>query len=282
MRLATIRIPSGTRAVRLEGDELIDVGLPDVGAVLSDANWRHRAQGADGPAFRTAEADFAPLVPRPGKVVCVGLNYRSHILEMGRQIPEYPTLFAKFAETLIGAHDDVQLPPESLKVDWEAELALVIGTQVRRATDEQAADAIAGFTVLNDVSMRDWQNRTPMWDQGKTWESSTPVGPFLVTSDEVAGGVRPAVDISCDVNGETMQSANTADLVFDPVFLVRYISTIVTLNPGDVIATGTPGGVGQARDPQRFLTDGGVMVTTIDGVGQLRNRTVAEVVPPRK
>jgi len=282
MRLATIRIPSGTRAVRLEGDELIDVGLPDVGAVLSDANWRHRAQGADGPAFRTAEADFAPLLPRPGKVVCVGLNYRSHILEMGRQIPEYPTLFAKFAETLIGAHDDVQLPPESLKVDWEAELALVIGTQVRRATDEQAADAIAGFTVLNDVSMRDWQNRTPMWDQGKTWESSTPVGPFLVTSDEVAGGVRPAVDISCDVNGETMQSANTADLVFDPVFLVRYISTIVTLNPGDVIATGTPGGVGQARDPQRFLTDGGVMVTTIDGVGQLRNRTVAEVVPPRK
>jgi len=282
MRLATIRIPSGTRAVRLEGDELIDVGLPDVGAVLSDANWRHRAQGADGPAFRTAEADFAPLVPRPGKVVCVGLNYRSHILEMGRQIPEYPTLFAKFAETLIGAHDDVQLPPESLKVDWEAELALVIGTQVRRATDEQAADAIAGFTVLNDVSMRDWQNRTPMWDQGKTWESSTPVGPFLVTSDEMAGGVRPAVDISCDVNGETMQSANTADLVFDPVFLVRYISTIVTLNPGDVIATGTPGGVGQARDPQRFLTDGGVMVTTIDGVGQLRNRTVAEVVPPRK
>lgn len=282
MRLATIRIPSGTRAVRLEGDELIDVGLPDVGAVLSDANWRHRAPSVSGPAYPAAKADFAPLVPRPGKVVCVGLNFRSHILEMGRQIPEYPTLFAKFAETLIGAHDDVQLPPESLKVDWEAELALVIGTQVRRATDEQAADAIAGFTVLNDVSMRDWQNRTPMWDQGKTWESSTPVGPFLVTSDEVAGGVRPAVDISCDVNGETMQSANTADLVFDPVFLVRYISTIVTLNPGDVIATGTPGGVGQARDPQRFLTDGGVMVTTIDGVGQLRNRTVAEVVPPRK
>jgi len=282
LRLATIRIPSGTRAVRLEGDDLIDVGLPDVGTVLADANWRQRAQSVSGPAYPAADADFAPLVPRPGKVVCVGLNYRSHILEMGRQIPEYPTLFAKFAETLIGAHDDVQLPPESSKVDWEAELALVIGTRVRRATDEQAADAIAGFTVLNDVSMRDWQNRTPMWDQGKTWESSTPVGPFLVTPDEVIGGVRPAVDISCDVDGENMQSANTADLVFDPVFLVRYISTIVTLNPGDVIATGTPGGVGQARDPQRFLADGSVMVTTIDGVGQLRNRTVAEVVPPRK
>ena len=279
MRLATIRTPSGTRAVRLEGDELIDVGLPDVGAVLAEANWRERAQSASGPARPTAGAYYAPLVPRPGKVVCVGLNYRAHILEMGRPIPEHPTLFAKFAETLIGAHDDVQLPPESLKVDWEAELAFVIGTQVRRATEDQAADAIAGFTVLNDVSMRDWQNRTAMWDQGKTWEASTPVGPFLVTPDEVAGGVRPALNISCEVNGEKMQSANTADLVFDPVFLVRYISTIVTLNPGDVIATGTPGGVGQARDPQRFLADGNVMVTTIEGVGQLRNRTLAEVVP---
>ena len=279
MRLATIRTPSGTRAVRLEGDELIDVGLPDVGAVLAEANWRERAQSASGSARPTAGADFAPLVPRPGKVVCVGLNYRAHILEMGRPIPEHPTLFAKFAETLIGAHDDVQLPPESLKVDWEAELAFVIGTQVRRATEDQAAEAIAGFTVLNDVSMRDWQNRTAMWDQGKTWEASTPVGPFLVTPDEVAGGVRPALNISCEVNGEKMQSANTADLVFDPVFLVRYISTIVTLNPGDVIATGTPGGVGQARDPQRFLADGNVMVTTIEGVGQLRNRTLAEVVP---
>ena len=282
MRLATVRTSSGTRAVRLEGDSLIDVGFPDVGALLATADWRATAAGAAGPTVPVSGADFAPLVPHPSKVVCVGLNYRAHILEMGREIPEHPTLFAKFEETLIGAHDDVQLPPESLKVDWEAELAFVIGTRVRRASETQAAEAIAGFTVLNDVSMRDWQNRTPMWDQGKTWESTTPVGPFLVTPDEVTGGVRPAVDISCDVNGETMQSANTADLVFDPVFLVRYISTIVTLNPGDVIATGTPGGVGQARDPQRFLADGGVMVTTIDGVGQLRNRTVAEVVPPRK
>ena len=264
--------------MRFERDTLVDIGFPDVCALLAAAEWRERAAGASGPESSSAAADFAPVVPHPSKIVCVGLNYRAHILEMGREIPQYPTLFAKFEETLIGAHDDVRLPPESQKVDWEAELAMVIGTRVRRATESQAADAIAGFTVLNDVSMRDWQNRTPMWDQGKTWEASTPVGPFLVTPDEVAGGVRPTVNISCVVDGETLQSANTSDLVFDPVFLVQYISTIVTLNPGDLIATGTPGGVGQARDPQRFLADGNLLVTTIDGVGQLSNRTVAEVV----
>lgn len=278
MKLATIRTSTGTRAVRLEQDTLVDTGFPDVCALLAAADWRECAAGASGPESSSAAADFAPVVPHPSKIVCVGLNYRTHILEMGREIPQYPTLFAKFEETLIGAHDDVRLPPESQKVDWEAELAMVIGTRVRRATESQAADAIAGFTVLNDVSMRDWQNRTPMWDQGKTWEASTPVGPFLVTPDEVAGGVRPTLDISCVVDGETLQSANTSDLVFDPVFLVQYISTIVTLNPGDLIATGTPGGVGQARDPQRFLADGNLLVTTIDGVGQLSNRTVAEVV----
>lgn len=280
MRLATVRSTAGTRAVRLEGDSLIDLGLPDVGAVLGNPEWRQAAASATGSASPVAGADFAPLIPHPSKIVCVGLNYRHHILEMGREIPEYPTLFAKFKETLIGAHDDVQLPPESVKVDWEAELGMVIGTRVRRASESQAAAAIAGFTVLNDVSMRDWQNRTPMWDQGKTWESSTPVGPFLVTPDEVDGGVRPTLDITCVVNGQTMQSANTGDLVFDPVLLVQYISTIVTLNPGDLIATGTPGGVGQARDPQVFLSDGDILVTQIAGLGELRNRTVAEVVAP--
>ena len=273
-----MRTATGTRAVRLEGDNVIDVGFSNVGSLLAQTDWRDRAASATGPSSPVKVADFAPVVPHPGKIVCVGLNYRHHILEMGREIPEFPTLFAKFEETLIGARDDVQLPPESQKVDWEAELAMVIGARVRRATESQASNAIAGFTVLNDVSMRDWQNRTPMWDQGKTWEASTPVGPFLVTPDEVAGGVRPTLDISCVVDGETLQSANTGDLVFDPVFLVQYISTIVTLNPGDLIATGTPGGVGQARDPQRFLAHGNLLVTTIDGVGQLSNRTVAEVV----
>jgi acylpyruvate hydrolase len=217
-------------------------------------------------------------VPNPGKVVCVGLNYRNHILEMGREIPEFPTLFTKYPEALIGSRDDIALAPESDAVDWEAELAVVLGATVRRARGSVAEDAIAGFAVLNDVTMRDWQYRSPMWDQGKTWEATTPLGPFLVTPDELPGGVRPELDLSCRVNGEVVQKANTGDLVFDPVTLVEYISTILTLRPGDVIASGTPGGVGHARKPPRYLSDGDVVTTDISGLGQTENRAVAEVV----
>jgi len=211
-------------------------------------------------------------VPRPGKIICVGLNYRTHILEMGRELPRHPALFAKFAEALIGPRDPIALPPESAAADWEAELAVVIGGTVRRADPGQAAAAIAGFTVLNDITMRDWQYRSPMWLQGKTFEGTTPVGPVLVTPDELPGGVRPVLELRCEVDGETVQKASTGDLVFDPVDLVRYVSTIVTLRPGDLIATGTPGGVGHARKPPRYLADGSVVVTEISGLGRLENQ----------
>jgi acylpyruvate hydrolase len=193
------------------------------------------------------------VIPRPGKVVCVGLNYRHHILEMGRGLPEYPTLFAKFADVLIGPRDPIRLAPESSAADWEAELAVVVGRTVRRADEKGASAAIAGFCVLNDVTMRDWQYRTTQWLQGKSFEATTPVGPALVTPDGLPGGVRPALPITGAVDGETVQKADTSDLVFDPVALVRYISTIMTLRPGDLIATGTPGGVGHARKPPRYL-----------------------------
>jgi acylpyruvate hydrolase len=190
---------------------------------------------------------------------------------MGREVPAFPTLFAKFADALIGPTDPIELVPESQSVDWEAELAVVIGRAVRRATPDDAAAAIAGFAVLNDVTMRDWQYRTPEWLQGKTFEHTTPFGPVLVTPDELPGGVRPTLDISCTVDGATVQKANTADLVFDPVTLVEYISTILTLRPGDVIATGTTGGVGHARRPPRYLADGSRVVTEIGGIGRLDN-----------
>ena len=270
MRLATVRTPSGTRAVRVDGDGLTDLGVADVGELLADPDWRERA-AAGGPPLHPDAVAYAPLVPRPGKVLCVGLNYRSHILEMGRELPEHPTLFAKFADALIGDGDDIALPPESAAVDWEAELTVVIGATVRRADDAAAEAAIAGFTVMNDVSMRDWQFRTKEWLQGKTFEHSTPLGPVLVTPDELPGGVRPALPMTCSVDGETVQKADTSDLVFDPVALVRYASTITTLRPGDVIATGTPGGVGHARKPPRYLTDGAVVVTEIGGLGRLEN-----------
>jgi len=268
VKLATIRVDDRTTAVRVEGDVLVDLGVPDVGAVLAGA------EVADGKEYALAGADFAPLVPRPSKVVCVGLNYRNHIQEMGRDLPEYPTLFCKFADTLIGAYDDILRPAETEMFDWEAELAIVIGRQVRRADEQQAIDAIAGFTVLNDITCRDWQFRTREWLQGKNWDSTTPVGPYLVTTDEV-GGPRPALDIRCQVNDQVMQKDNTGDLLFDPVELVRYVSTMIRLNPGDLIATGTPGGVGNARKPPVFLQGGETVVTEIEGIGRLENRVAA-------
>ncbi|TDD27117.1 FAA hydrolase family protein [Actinomadura sp. KC06] len=271
MKLATIRTDGGTRAARLTPDGAVLLDDPDVGRLLGRDGWAGAAASAQGEARPVDDADLAPVVPRPGKILCVGLNYRAHILEMGRDLPEHPTLFAKFAEALIGPRDAVQLAPESSAVDWEAELALVIGRTVRRASEEEAAVAIAGFTVMNDVTMRDWQFRTKEWLQGKTFEGTTPLGPVLVTPDELPGGVRPALTMTCRVDGAVTQKADTSDLVFDPVALVRYASTILTLRPGDVIATGTPGGVGHARKPPRYLTDGTTVVTEIEGIGRLEN-----------
>ena len=267
MKLATIRTPAGTAAVRVDGDTAIEVGVPDVGALLADPGWRKRAAAADGSRHMVGALDYAPVVPRPGKIVCVGLNYRAHIQEMGRELPAYPTLFAKFAEALIGPYDDLVLPAESDSVDWEAELAVVIGQRVRRADEDGARAAIAGYAVLNDVSMRDWQFHTDEWLQGKTFEATTPFGPHLVTTDEVA----PDAWIGCEVDGEVVQSARISDLVFSPVYLVGYISNILTLSPGDVIATGTMGGVGHARTPPRYLHPGQKLVTRIAGVGELVN-----------
>ncbi|MFI9596424.1 fumarylacetoacetate hydrolase family protein [Nonomuraea sp. NPDC052265] len=275
MKLATVRLDDHrTAAVRVEGDQLVEVGHTDVGAVLAAPGGLRAAATADGPRHALAGADLAPVVPRPGKVVCVGLNYRNHIKEMGRDLPGHPTLFAKFADTLIGAGDDIRRPAETEQFDWEAELAVVIGRPVRRADEEQAVAAIAGFTVLNDITCRDWQFRTREWLQGKNWDSTTPFGPFLVTADET--GPRPALDVRCEVDGRVMQSDNTGDLLFDPVDLVRYVSTMVRLNPGDVIATGTPGGVGHARKPPVFLKGGELVVTEIETLGRLANRVVGE------
>jgi acylpyruvate hydrolase len=280
MRLATVRTPDGTRAVRAAGDRLVDLGYPDVGALLGDPQWRDIAATRDGAELPAAGASFAPVVPHPGKVFCVGLNYRNHILEMRRELPTYPTLFAKFAEALIGAHDDIQLAPESQAVDWEAELAVVIGATVRRARGEAAEAAIAGFSIFNDVTMRDWQYRTHMWLQGKTFEASTPFGPYLVTPDELPGGVRPKLALECRVDDAVMQTAQTDDLLFDPVALVEYVSTILTLRPGDVIATGTPGGVGHARKPAVYLAPGSRIVTEIEGLGRAENVATAQTVTP--
>ncbi|MET4660378.1 fumarylacetoacetate hydrolase family protein [Streptomyces fungicidicus] len=275
MKLATLRTADGTRAVRLDGEVLVDLGHADLGELFARADWRAKAAAASGTTYPVEGADFAPVVPNPSKVVCVGHNYTNHIKEMGRELPSHPTLFPKFADTLLGANDDIVKPAETEALDWEVELAVVIGAQVRRADEQQAADAIAGFTVMNDISVRDWQFRTIEWTQGKIWEASTPVGPYVVTPDEV-GGVRPALEVRTVVDGQVMQQDDTGTLLFDPVFLVQYISTVITLRPGDIIATGTPAGVGNARDPKVFLLPGQTVSTEIAGLGACTNKVVGE------
>jgi acylpyruvate hydrolase len=274
MRFATIRTPDGTTAARLDGDVLVPLAAADVGALLAEGRGPAAAERAGAAPVPASEARFATLIPQPSKVLCVGLNYRSHILETGRDLPEYPTLFAKFAQTLLGAHDDLVLPSVSDRVDWEVELGVVIGRPIYRATRDEAAAAIAGYTVTNDVSMRDWQRRTLQWLQGKMFERSTPAGPYLVTGDEV--GDAADLEVRCEVDGAVMQQSRTSDLLFGPAEIAAYASQAITLLPGDLLLTGTPGGVGDARKPPVYLQPGQTLRTVIGGLGECVNRCVPD------
>jgi acylpyruvate hydrolase len=274
MRFATIRTEYGTTAARLEGDVLVTLDAADVGEMLAAGSEGPGRMWEEAVVVPVAEADFAPVVPRPGKVICVGLNYRAHIAETGRELPAYQTLFAKFADTLLGPRDDLVIPAVSERVDWEVELGVVIGRPIYRATPEEAAAAIAGYTVVNDVSMRDWQRRTLQWLAGKMFERSTPAGPYLVTPDEVDDAAD--LEVRCEVDGAVMQRSRTSDLLFSPADIAAYASQAITLRPGDLIATGTPGGVGDARKPPVYLRPGNVLRTWIEGVGECVNQCVAD------
>ncbi|KAB2388058.1 fumarylacetoacetate hydrolase family protein [Actinomadura montaniterrae] len=251
----------GTRVHRLPGVDRIDRATRDL---------------ENTPAAETGvELDGLTLLPvvRPEKVFCVGLNYRAHVEETGRDLPDYPVLFPKFASSLIGHGAPITLPPESSQVDYEAELAVVIGKGGRRIPRDRAFEHVLGYTIANDVTMRDFQYKTHQWMQGKAWDASTPLGPVLVTADELDPG---KLDISLRLNGREMQSSNTERLIFDVPRLVEVTSQFTRLEPGDVILTGTPGGVGYRRDPQVFLAGGDVVEVTIGGIGTLRNTVLAE------
>ena len=196
---------------------------------------------------------LAPL-PRPQKLICIGLNYLSHCEEQGAEPPETPTFFAKFPNSLVGPGATVKLPAWSDRVDYEAEVAFVVGARAKDVPEERALDFIAGYTLLNDLSARDFQFKTPQWMPGKTFDGAAPMGPALVTPDEA--GPHDAIEIELRLNGELMQSGTTADLVHSIPALVAYLSKLMTLEPGDVVSTGTPAGVGSLRDPEVWLKPG--------------------------
>ncbi|WP_271395506.1 fumarylacetoacetate hydrolase family protein [Neomicrococcus lactis] len=273
MRLATLRRdgnPANTFAAIIENDAATELsGFADVGAFLASGQSVDSVERLA--SIPLSSASFATLVTSPSKVFCIGLNYRNHIAETGNELPKFPTIFTKFADSLCGAQDEIKIPAEDHRIDWEGELAIVIGAGGRRLSEDSALEAIAGYAVSNDVSMRGYQGRTPEWTQGKCWDSATPVGPYLVSPDQFTEGAR----IVTRVNGEVVQEDSTADLVFSPAALVAYCSTLVRLRPGDLILTGTPAGVAlgrrNAEGRHPWLKAGDVLETEIEGLGVQRN-----------
>lgn len=285
MRLATIVTNDGPRAAALMADQYVDLHSTDpslpasVRALLAQGApaLQKASQVARSPGAVKYAANKARLlapIPNPAKIVCVGLNYRDHAEESGVPIPKEPVLFSKYATALIGPEAAIVLPPVSQEVDYEAELVIVIGKQGRPRSVKEARGFIAGYTVGHDVSARDWQLKKDgkQWMAGKTFDTFAPTGPHLVTADEVADP--HSLPIRLRLNGQTMQNSNTTQMIFKVAEVVAYLAQVFTLEPGDLIFTGTPPGVGFARKPQVFLKAGDVVEVEIDGLGVLRNPVV--------
>jgi 2-keto-4-pentenoate hydratase/2-oxohepta-3-ene-1,7-dioic acid hydratase in catechol pathway len=231
-----------------------------------------------GPSYDAARVKLLAPIPRPPKLICVGLNYRDHAAETGMSIPTVPTIFCKFPNVVIGPDEPIVLPKVSERPDYEAELAFVIGRGGRHIPAASAMDHVFGYTIVNDVSARDYQMATSQWLMGKTFDTFAPMGPWIVTADEIPDP--HTLDISLDIAGEVLQKSNTRELIFKIPDLVEFISTVVTLEPGDVVITGTPAGVGFARKPPRYLRPGDEVAIHVQGIGTLRNPCVAEASRP--
>lgn len=267
--IAEAFVPAKMEAFLQGGEESRELAKKAVEYALENtAAFAHKL------VYNKEEVKVEAPVLNPGKMICVGHNYREHILEMGREIPENPVVFAKFANTIVGPEDDIPYYPISEQLDYEAEFAFVIGKQARNVSEEDALDYVAGYTIANDVTYRDIQRRTLQWLQGKSVEGSAPMGPWLVTTDEITDP--SGLEIVLTVNGEERQRSNTKNLVFTVQKLVAFLSNLMTLEPGDIILTGTPGGVGVAREPQVFLKDGDVVKVEIDRIGALENKVALQ------
>jgi len=291
MKFTSYRAPGGAaRLAVVDGDSAIDLNrlLPEVPADARQALLAgvdlvaaaRRALELATPADRQPLADLvlAPVVPEPGKTVCLGLNYYDHAAESGRDKPVYPWFFLRATTSLLAHGEAALLPLVSERFDWEAELAVVIGKRARHVQREDALDYVFGYACFNDMSVRDYQKRTPQWTIGKNFDRTGAFGPLLVSADELpAGGA--GLRIQSRLNGETMQDANTTDMIWDVAETIALLSECLTLEPGDVIAMGTPAGVGQARTPPVWMKDGDVIEIEIEGVGLLVNRIESEVRP---
>jgi acylpyruvate hydrolase len=267
---------SGERHVgELRGDLIVPLkGIRQIDRTVS-AEVLNAATRLEDEAVPVAEVEVLPASPAAGKIVCVGLNYKAHVDETGRDLPTYPVLFPKYASNLIGPTDDILLPPEAEAADYEGEMALVIGRAGRRISEAEALDYVLGYCVANDISMRDYQYKSHQWMQGKAWDDSTPLGPAIVTPDEVD----PCTStIRTVLNGEVVQESTLEHLIFSIPRLIATISEFTALEPGDVILTGTPSGIGYKREPRVILQPGDTVTVEVDGIGTITNRCVAEEV----
>ena len=266
MRLVTYRSERGDRAGVLRGEMVVDAG-PSVRALLAANDVACAVDETAGDERPLAEVELLPPVPDPEKIVCIGLNYRPHAEEAGIDPPESPTFFGKYRNALAAPGAEVPLPESSAKVDFEAEVAIVIGRPAQAVGVGAALGHVAGYTLLNDLSARDLQFATPQWMPGKVFDGSAPMGPALVTPDEA--GPHDAIEIALDLNGERMQEESTRELIFGVPELVAHLSGLMTLRPGDVIATGTPAGVGSTRQPRVWLQPGDRIEISSPTLGRL-------------
>jgi 2-keto-4-pentenoate hydratase/2-oxohepta-3-ene-1,7-dioic acid hydratase in catechol pathway len=270
MRLVSYELRGVVYAGVLSDSGVTAAGEGEVGQWLRQG--RLPAAPPTGDAVPLSSVELLPPVMSPGKIVCLGLNYRSHAEEAGMETPVVPTFFAKWANALAAPGAEVALPSWSSKVDYEAEVAFVIGRRCREVAEADALDFVAGYTLLNDLSARDYQFKTPQWMPGKVFDGSAPCGPALVTPDEA--GPPDAIEISLTLNGELMQSASTADLIHPIPSVIAYLSQLMTLEPGDLISTGTPAGVGSTRQPRVWLKPGDEVVVESPTLGRLQTRLV--------
>ena len=279
MHLVTYARDGSTRLGRRRADGVVDLtdalGVADVGALLARPDLVERVAEATGELVDPAAVRLRAPIPRPGKIICVGLNYHDHCREQSIEPPAYPMLFSKFANAVAGPGAPVTRPVATEMLDLECELAVVIGRRASRVGRDEAASVVFGYTVLNDVTMRDLQREDRQWLRAKGSDGFAPMGPAVVTADEVPNP--QALRLGSSVNGEAWQDSSTAEMVFDVATIVAFASRTITLEPGDVIATGTPAGVGHFQAPPRYLADGDVMRCEIEGIGAVENRVVDEL-----